>query len=612
MIDDLLPYYNRELAYFRRLAGRFAEANPKIAARLHLGQDVSQDPHVERLIEAFAFLTSRIRFKLDDDFPEVTDALLHALYPHYLAPIPSMAIVKAVFNPSQGKLTAGYTFEKGREIHTEPIHGEPCRFRTCYDTPMWPVEVEEAELASHPLPAPETPRSADAVAVLRLKLRCLSNEVSFRQLEADGLRFFLRGLSQHVHPLYELLFNNVLDVAVAPSPKDDPVSLPLDSIRPVGFSRDEGILPYSPRSPLAYRLLTEYFVFPEKFLFFDLANLRRATRQFDEQSLEIYIYLNRTSRDLERNVDAETFQLNCTPVVNLFRQRAEPARLTETVNEYRVVPDARRPRSMEVYSVDSVTATSARGDEIEYRPFFSVQHDADPDEESAYWFPARRPGEAATNEPDYGTEVDLMLVDLQNRPASLSGWVLDVETTCLNRDLPSRLPFGGDQPRLKLTAGAGPVQKLICLTPPTVTRRPPRREGAVWRLISHFSLGHLSLVDGAEGAGALKEVLRLYDFASSKDTQDMIDSILSVSSRRVAGRVTIDRHSGICRGVEVQLEFRPDSFSEKGTYLFSQVLDRYLSLACSINSFTKLVATIRGREGRLFEAPPRSGEKLLV
>lgn len=612
MIDELLPYYNRELAFFRRMAGRFAESNPKIAARLNLGADSSHDPHVERLIEAFAFLTARIRHKLDDDFPEVTDALLQSLYPHYLAPVPSMAIVKAVFNPSQGKLTGGYTFPKGSEIQTEPILGEPCRFRTCSDTPMWPVEVEQAEIASRPLPAPATPRSADAVAVLRLRLRCLSKEVTFDQIEAESLRFFLRGLPHYVYPLYELLFNNVLEIAVAATPDDEPALLPADSIRPVGFSRDEGLLPYSARSPLAYRLLTEYFVFPEKFLFFELANLREAARHVRHPVLEIYVYLNQTSRDLERNVDAETFQLGCTPVVNLFRQRAEPIRLTETVNEYRVVPDARRPRSMEVYTVDSVAATSSHGDEIEYRPFFSVRHDVDPDEQAAYWFPVRRPGASPASEPDYGTEIDLMLVDVENRPASLQGWVLDVETTCLNRDLPSRLPFGGDQPRLKLTAGAGPVQKVTCLTPFTPTRRPPRREGAMWRLISHFSLGHLSLVDGARGAESLKEILRLYDFANSKQTQDMIDSILSVSSRRVAGRVTGERHSGICRGVEVQVEFRSESFAEKGTYLFARVLERFLSLACSINSFTKLVAGIRGREGRLFESTPRSGEKVLI
>ena len=612
MIDEILPWYNRELAFFRRMTGRFAEENPKIAARLKLGPESSEDPHVERLIEAFAFLTARIRHKLDDEFPEITDALLNALYPHYLSPIPSMAIVRYDYDASQIDPT-GYTLAKGSEIETEPIDGEPCRFRTCYDTTLWPLQVESAELVSRPLPAPATRLSADAVAVVRLKLTVMAEETNADQLECDSLRFFLRGLSHHINPLYELLHNNVLEVAVATGPTDDnPVILPLDSIRPVGFDRDEGTIPYSARSPLAYRLLTEYFAFPEKFQFVEIANLRSALAGIEQPSFEIFLYLNRTTRDLERNVDADTFQLGCTPMVNLFEQTAEPINLTETATQHRIVPDARRPMAMEVFSVNSVTAMSPAGDEVEYEPFYSVQHRVPDKDGGAFWFTVRQPNDSPDSEADGGTEVDIALVDLLNRPVSYENWVLDLQTTCLNRDMPSRLPFGGGQPHLYLSGGEGPVSRVTCLTAPTPTRRPPRREGAMWRLVSHLSLGHLSLVGEAEGANALQEILRLYGFTDSGQTREMIDSILSVGSRRVAGRVTSEGRAGICRGVEVQVEFRPESFSEKGTFLFAQVLEHFLSMACTVNSFTKMAVAVRGREGRLLETPPRSGQRVLV
>ena len=221
MGDELLVYYNRELTYIRRLAAKFAEAHPKIAERLRLSpDDASDDPHVERLIEAFAYLTARIRHKLDDEFPEITASLLDVLYPHYQAPIPSMAIVQLKLDPEQVQLTTGYTIPRQTELETEPIHGEPCRFRTCYPVTLWPIDLTHASLSQAPLPAPATTYSSDAVSVLRLGLSCPSKETTFAALGLDTLRFFLKGQPQHVYRLYELIFNHTIGVALAGSSRD--------------------------------------------------------------------------------------------------------------------------------------------------------------------------------------------------------------------------------------------------------------------------------------------------------------------------------------------------------------------------------------------------------
>lgn len=613
MNEDLLPIYNRELSYFRRMSAGFAEANPKIAGRLRLGADSSEDPHVERLIEAFAFLTARVRHKLEDDFPEITDALLGTLFPHYLAPLPSSAIVKLLFDPDQGTMVGGHTVHSGAEIDTELIQGEPCRFRTSYNVDLWPVDVDSAQLKARPYVAPTTPRSTESVAAIQIRLRCLSEEIDIGDIEAQSFRFFLKGLPHHVLALYELLFNNVIEVAIATSPNDtNPQVLSAESIRPVGFGRDEGLLPFSARSPLGYRILTEYFAYPQKFLFFDLKGIDLSRLAGSGRDAHIFIFLNRSSLDLEQNVSPDTFQLNCTPVINLFQQRAEPIELTETGTAYRVVPDARRPMSAEIYSVDNVVATSPQGDEAEFHPFYSVQHAKGLATDQAYWYAARRDNESVAGDVDHGTEIDLTVVDLASRFAGEPGWYLDIETTCLNRDLPNRLPFGGEQPYLNLNQAEGPVAGVRCLTPPTPTRRLERRRGAMWRLVSHLSLGHLSLVDGDEGASALREILRLYDYIDTPETRDVIDAIVSVNSRRIAGRVRGDRQSGVCRGVEVAVEFRSASFAEKGVFLFATIIERFLALYCTINSFTKLVVKVKGRDSPLREFTPRSGENALV
>lgn len=608
MSDGLLPYYNRELSYIRRLAAEFAKDHPKIAGRLRLGPDSSADPHVERLIEAFAYLTARIRHKLDDDLPEITEALLGALYPHYLAPVPSMAIVQFELDPEQNKLTAGYTIPRHTGLETEPIQGEPCRFRTGYPVTLWPIEVRSARLAQHPVAAPAIPEAAEVAAVLRLVVGGRDPEMPMAALALESLRFFLKGQSQHVFRLYELIFNNTIAVALASSPDDPaPVLLGPECLRPVGFGRDEGLLPYTARSFLGYRLLSEYFVFAEKYLFFDLAGLDQSVLGRVGSQLEIFLYLDRAATDLEPVISADSFRLGCTPVVNLYRQRAEPILLTHTEFEYRVVPDARRPLAHEVYSIDRVGASSPDDEEVDFLPFFSVKHAAEGRAAGAFWAATRRPAEGAN---DSGTEVFLSLVDLGFQPSAPADWTLDVETTCLNRDLPGRLPFGGGQPRLQMSEGGALVTRITCLTTPTRTTRPALRQGTLWSLISHLSLNHLSLVGG--DADALREILTLYDFADSPESRKIIDGVLDVTSRRVTGRVRSDGAAAFCRGVEITVQFDERHYSGSGLFLFAAVLERFLALYCTMNSFSKFIATIKGRERELRRWPPRMGEQVLV
>jgi type VI secretion system protein ImpG len=388
---------------------------------------------------------------------------------------------------------------RGTELDSEAVAGESCRFRTCYPATIWPIALDAASLTGRPLVAPPNPRAPGAMGTLRLSLRCLDPQMSFTKLAPDTLRFFLRGQPQQVFPLYELLFNNTVSVALADGPNDpSPVLLPAGAVRPVGFAADEGMLPYPARSFLGYRLLTEYFAFPEKFLFFDVTGLSAKTLIEAGNKLDIFFYFNRSLSELERSVSAENFALGCTPIVNLFRQRAEPIPLSHAVHEYRVVPDARRPGATEVFSVDRVSAAATGGDSEEYQPFYSLRHGGADAGTRRFWHAARRPAENR----DRGTEVFLSFVDLDFNPSAPPDRIASVETTCLNRDLPARLPYGGGHPTFEFVEGAAAVQRVLCMTPPTATLRPAGGPGGRWRLVSHLTLNHFSLVDGADGAEA--------------------------------------------------------------------------------------------------------------
>src|SRR5579871_603348 len=274
MRDDLLLYYERELTYIRKMALQFSEKYPKIAARLQLEPDKCEDPHVERMLEGFAFLAARVHLKIDDEFPEISEAMMSVVYPQFVRPIPSMSVVEFQLDQEKGKVTTGFPIGRGATLYSKPVNGVPCKFRTCYDTTLWPITVSAAEWK-----APDrfkVPLSGtNAAGALRLELQC-SPDVLLPKLGLQSLRFYLNGESAVVNTLYELLCANLLKVVIRdPTPKSRvaPVTLPASALKIVGFAEDQGVLPYSSRSFLGYRLLQEYFSFPEKFLFLDLEGL---------------------------------------------------------------------------------------------------------------------------------------------------------------------------------------------------------------------------------------------------------------------------------------------------------------------------------------------------
>lgn len=607
MSDALLPYYDRELNAIRRLAGEFATAHPKIAGRLRLAPDAVDDPHVARLLEGAAFLAARVHHRLDDEFPELTDALLGVLYPHYLAPVPSAAIVQLQPQPD---LALPVRLAAGIALETEPVRGEPCRFRTAWPLTLWPVEIESVRLSGLPLSAPANLLAAGAVAVLRIVLKCSSADASFAKLGVDRLRFFLRGSANVTAPLYELLCAHTLSVAYADGPSDPaPVIMPAAVVEPAGFASEEALLPWPARSFVGFRLLTEYFAFPEKFLFVDFTRIEAKTLLSGGSRLEIFAYLDRTLPELERAIRGEALALGCTPVINLFPQRCEPIALSHTEPEYRVVPDARRPAATEVWQIERVHETGADGSSREWRPFYRLtSEDGEEDGPHGFYYAARR----ETAAPLTGSEVYVAPHDPGFDPEAPAATVLSVDALCFNRDLPSALAFGGGHPELRLVEASSAIARLSCLTAPTPTLRRPLRERRFWQLVSHLSLGHLSVVGGPEGAAALREVLRLYDLKDSNEARSAIAGLIGVSAIPGTARVPGARAGAFCRGLDVTLEFEQSAWQDGGLYLLASVIDRFLALHATVNSFVRTKVVLRGRSGHAAQWPARAGMRVLL
>jgi type VI secretion system protein ImpG len=609
VVDALLPYYDRELAALRKLAGEFAVANPKVAARLRITADAVDDPHVERLLEGVAFLAARVQHRLDDEAPDLSDALLELLCPHLLAPVPSLSTARLLPKPES---TGASRVARGTTLETQSVRGEALQYRTCHETVLWPVAIERAKLTGLPLPAPVNPHAPRAVAVLRLSLVTTVPALTFADLAVDRLRLHLRGAGPLATQLLELLCTSTLSLALADGPADTrPAFLPRENLVQVGFEAHEAALPWPQRAFSGHRLLTEYFAFPEKFLYIELSGLEARTFVQRSGAMEIFVYLSRSSGDLERSVSEENFVLGATPVVNLFQHPAEPVAIDGTQSEWLVVPDTRRPAALEIYAIEGVRLSRPDSPQPRRVPHFQRLRHEEGSEASAdgmSWLASRRVAPSTLG----GTETHLMLRDPQFDPALPADGVLSIDTLCCNRDLPSLLPFGGGQPALRVTEPTAPVGGAECLTPPTPTLRPQLRERSGWRLVSHLALNHLGVTGGPQAALALREMLRLHDLCDTAQTRLALEGIVSVNATPGVARLPGSRPGSFVRGIDVALTFEPQAWTAGGLYLLAGVLERFFALQVSINGFVRTSVFLRGRSGPVASWPARSGTRVLL
>lgn len=618
MDPRLLGYYNRELQFLREMGGEFAAEFPKIAGRLGLDSFECADPYVERLLEGFAFLAARVQLKLDAEFPRFTQHLLEMVYPHYLAPIPAMAVVQFRPDLSEGSLSEGFAIPRQSPLRGLLGKGDQtrCEFRTAHETTLWPIELLDVESfgrdAAVPFDVAEVPKSQ---AGLRFRLKATAG-LTFDAITIDRLPIFLRGASRWA--LLERLMTDVVAIAVRCSNSHESfVILPGDRIQPVGFDDHDALLPYGPQSFQGYRLLQEYFAFPDRFLFFEVGGLQKALRRCESNEIEIQILFGKSTRVPKTN--ASDFALYCSPAINLFPKRADRIHLSDAVHEHHVVADRTRPMDFEIYSITDAVGIGAGVDsQTEFLPFYASKDLNARRGHSAFYTVRREPrvlsakqNRVGTRTGYIGSEMFLSLVDSREAPYRHDLRQLALQTMCTNRDLPLEMPIGVGERDFTLESGA-PVRSIRCLAGPTRPRASiVHRQGeSAWRLISHLSLNYLSLTDTDQrrGAVALRELLGIYGDSSDPAIRKEIDGIRSVVARPITRPVPIPGPIAFGRGLEVTVDFDEAAFEGSGSFGLASVLERFFAGYTSINSFTETVMTSLER-GTVHRWRPRVGRR---
>jgi type VI secretion system protein ImpG len=614
----LLRAYNDELIYLRETAREFGEEYESVAGRLGLGTPTEVDPYVERLLEGVAFLAARVNLKLQDQFPEFTQHLLQAIQPHYLAPTPSMCVVGFEPQSSDQALVTGFDLPRGTELTSvaKDQGGAVVTFKTGHDVTLWPLQITEAEyLATRAAVAPfAAAAGVRAEAGLRLRFAGAGG-VPLSKLAPPELPIYLAGSETIPGELYRQIIGDSLAVIARSSTsgagQQGWVKLPLAEQR--GFEDECALLPAEQRSFRGYRLLSEYFACPERFLFVTLKNLEQAFAGSPE-SCDVVLLFGRNAPTLAKAISPQNFRLFATPAINLFEKQLGRVQIRPYEHEFQVMPDRTRPLDFEVYRILEVTAFGAQnGDPRPVAPLYAFGALLFDWREALFYVTRLRRRRLSTKEQrlrrrtDYlGTETWLSLTAPGDAATVERVTELAVRALVTNRELPELLRFGGAS---DFNVSAGPIRAVNVLRAPTRPQPPMGLGDGAWRVIGHLTPNYASLAPtDHDDPSILRDHLALYGRIDDAATRRQIDGLLSIKSEHVTRRVPGHDRLAFARGLRIRARLDDVSYESARMFLFSAVLERFLAEFATINSFTECVFE-SVQEGTFIQWPPRLGRR---
>ena len=573
-------YFQQELSHLKELGQAFSKAHPAVAPML---SGPSTDPDVERLLEGVAFLTGLLRQKLDDEFPEIIHELVQLIWPHYLRPIPSTTIIAFTPKPT---LKQSMRVPAGVQLASVPVDGTSCLFRTCFETEVHPLFVQDARLEEIAGKAPS----------VRVAMQLNGPQLS--DWQPEFLRFFIAGDYPTAADLYFLLQNHLKQIELISAEGGLLKVLPAANLRPVGFQENESLFPYPAQSFPGYRVLQEYFILPSKFLFLDLFGWQQWQNRGEGNEFSIRFVLDSLPIRPTR-LKASNFVLGATPAINIFNHEADPLRLDHRKADYQVRPAGANANHYQVYSVDKVIGFvqgSAR--EKIYVPFnlFSAKQSDQP----VYYTKLRRSPIGS----GFNVLLSFAYPDTAETPRTE---IISVKAQCTNGNLPEGLRIGDiSEP----TSSSPEFVEFRNITVPSTNVLPPIGSNLLWRFLSHLSLNYLSL----SNAENLRTLLNLYIFEETREKTSII-----ANRKRIAGIEALQAKGGnrmvsgiMMRGLELEMKIRQDHFVSPGDlYLFGNIMDYFLGNYASINTYTRLTIN-EAVKGDLYQWPARIGQHPLI
>jgi type VI secretion system protein ImpG len=629
--EKVIDYFIAELQSLRQRASLFSEDYPEVASELRLGSGRSDDPHVEMLLQSFAYMTARLRYNLDADLPEVPVNLLKHLYPHLETPIPSMGMLQVNPYPDTVDFTEGYCLQRGRsfkrKVRAQDNREYDCYLRTSCDTDLWPVKINKLRLLPTNRFEGIDRQFSGVRSVLHVSLGTVSG-VEFSDLNMKTLRLFVNSSNPRCYPLFDRLQGNLISVVSEQKVEDAEAIYHQTKLHWQGFEESQAILPYTKRSHPAYRLLQEYFSFPEKFLSFDVCDIESSVCGSE---LNLYFLFDVDLSD-DNIVDSDSLLVNCVPVVNLFNSITEPVRLNQREFEYLLVPDVKQYNASEIFSINKVVGTDVRGRSSEIAAFLPDQDVYKIENEKSYWSSRR---DYSERKRFCGTEMYLSFHDQGFNIALPASNSVYAEVTCTNRDLAQHLRIGSQM----MLVGEGPASHAVLVTKPTRHQVPAIRGKQPWELVSHLTLNFSTLgksrnynpVSNEIGKGPtrrtdkatdktidnenvllIQNLLRMYCETDNLSHQRLVDSIKDMHTELTASHIGQDAWRGFSQGMKLSMTIDESLVDHTSAFLVGEVMQRFFALYTAVNSFVSLRLLSNQRDEALKTWPPMTGEKALL
>lgn len=584
-------YYQDELAYLRELGREFAQAYPQLAPML---ADRGGDPDVERLLEGVAFLTGRIRQKLDDELPEAIHAIAELLFPQLVRPLPSAAILEVT--PLPNVLREPYTVKAGSEFGSIDVDGTSCRFRSAWDCDLVPWVIDELRVET----------LAGGRYQLRIEMR-VPMQLPVDAIAPNKLRLHLHGEPRNALELLMWLHTHTEDIVLIESKvtgaQEREISIGKRSLKAAGFDESDKLLPYPRTAFPGYRLLEEYYTLPSKFLFVDIENVKRVVELGKEVSKFGIAFRFDAPLPIGQRLPKDAVKLHCVPVINIFETTSEPIRLQPQREEFLVRTAGLAPAHGEVYALQKVEAISrATSKRFTIPSFYDFSH-VGPQGVAQFFFTTHiRPSVVSE-----GADVTISFGTPEDAGVLPEADVVSIELLATNRNLASALRAGEINVPTPTSPAMATFKNLTAVTPHVP---PPLGRELQWRVVAHAAMGLRSLTEPE----VLRAALDVYNQHALVDRQAQRANELRLAALKDVRVKPVDHvyRGAPVRGVALELDLDEKGFVGDGDlFLFASVLDRFFSDYVSLNSFSK--TTVNGINTKLrFAWPPRSGSLTLI
>lgn len=601
-IEELLPYYEKQLQEFSQQSREFASKYPKIAQRLSLNQEQIDDPHIERLIQAFSLISARIDKKLNDSYEIFTRSIFEVMFPQYLKPFPACSIVSFEDFNKIKQLNSAHLIPKNTSLKSKSVRGVQCEYRTVQDVTLLPVALKSVNFKTHPSAHIHLNRNATLI----LGFEIFNQQLKL--LQQHQLPIYLDAISSFPLQVLDQIFKSETQFSIKINNQEIEIPNPFNLL---GFSEEESLLPVDQHTHQAYRLLLEYFCFPDKFNFLNLNLdfLNQAEPDASNFELHIHFKMNLNDQAAIRNyseLNLANFKLFATPVVNLFEKQAEPQKINHQRLEYPLISDAHHPEYYQVYSVSEMSLIREKIDKEQVAqqvlPFFAMSHYR---HNGAQFYYHLQPDTASTQKSD----LKFSLVSRSLEPQNISSDFISTQLLCCNRDLPYE-SYNKDHNALSLN-DSQLARRGLLLKRPSLPYSFKQSQKEQWRIISHLSLNNLSLMKG-DAVTHLKELLELYNLPGSKENRLIIESIQSIDFSLSQKLLDHKPFPLFVRGVRATVRMNNEVFHGSSLYVFAQLLNHIFNLKVQMNSYVEMIIIDAATEQEVYQCVQNVGGKKLL